>query len=189
MRKMRRMYAFVAALMLMLALGACESGTEGPEEGASVGDLQDDFTALQEDFGALEDRVADLEGTVADGMTDGVEAANPVVDERLFAEPETFVGQQVTVSAEVDSVIDTHSFTLDGPQSPLLVVNATGSGDSELVEDGAVVSVTGTVHESFSVTDVENEFGLELDDGLYTNFEGQNYVAADSVGEPATADS
>lgn len=57
------------------------------------------------------------------------------------------------------------------------------------MEKGAVVKVTGTVKESFNVRDVEEEYGLELNDSLFADLEEQHYVVADSVIEPSTADS
>lgn len=184
--KTSRMASLVlSASVSMLVLVGCEEGTEGPEAGASVEDVQDDLAGFQDDLTALDERLTALEDEV--GAVEDTDAAN---DEDVLEDPASLVGHQVVVSAEVESVIDTQSFTLDGPQGPLLVVNATGSDNSDIVEDGAVVQVTGTVREGFNVTEAEQEFGLELDDGLFADFEDQHYIAADSVTEaPAEGDS
>lgn len=185
----RKLPAILSAVVLMLVLAGCEQGTDGPEAGATVEDIQEQFAAFEEDLGALEDRIGALEAGAeeVDAADDVIDDA-PAADEAFFDDVQSYVGQQVTVSAEVESIIDTHAFTLDGPREPLLVVSATGSGDSELVEDGSVVKVTGTVQESFNVADVEEEFGIDLDDELFEDFGDEHYIVADQVSEPATVD-
>ena len=60
---------------------------------------------------------------------------------------------------------------------PLLIVE-----DEEVpaVDEGQVIQVTGTVQENFSVTGVEEQLGVDLDDELFTDFEGEPYIMATS---------
>lgn len=191
-----RIFTIISALLLALGLSAC-GDTAGPEAGADVGELQADIQAFEEDIGALEDRVGALEEEISAAEAADVEAepgddAEADVGEEPIEDPlvdvQSYVGEQVTVSSEVQSVLSTHAFTLSGPQGPLLVTSASGMGDNEVIEQDAVVQVGGTVREQFSVTEFENEFGVELDDELYADFEEQTYIVADSVTEAPPED-
>ena len=177
-----RTLALVSLLVVALALSACTQDTAGPEVGADVEDLQNELAVLEEDFTALEERVGVLEeGDVAEP------AVEEPLEEDALADPDAFVGEQVTVSAEVEEILSTSAFTLDGALGPLLVVQATGSGDNEIIEQGAPVQVAGTVRENFVVTEFEEEFGVELEDELFADFESQTYIVADGVSEPQAA--
>lgn len=170
------------AVVAALALMGCESQSAGPEAGADVESIvQEQIQPLEEDITALQDQVDQLES----GM--GGESSEQTAGD-FFADPDQFVGQQVVVSGRVSSLLGgDSSFTISGDVGSgeaLLVINATGASDSPVVEQDALVQVTGTVREGFSVTDVEDEFGVELDDDLYGDYEGDNYIAASNVSEP-----
>ncbi len=111
-------------------------------------------------------------------------AGGELADDEVMADVDSFVGETVTVSSEVEETLGTNAFTLSGPQGPLLVTSATGMGDNEIVEPDAPVQVTGTVRENFTVTGFEDEFGVDLDDELFADFEQQTYIVADSISEP-----
>lgn len=172
------------AVVAALALMGCESQSAGPEAGADVESIvQEQIQPLEEDITGLQDQVDQLESGLGGGGGSSEQAAGD-----LFANPDQFVGQQVVVSGRVSSLLGgASSFTISGDVGSgeaLLVINATGASDSPVVEQDALVQVTGTVREGFSVTDVEDEFGVELDDDLYVDYEGDNYIAASSVSEP-----
>lgn len=87
------------------------------------------------------------------------------------------VGEQVTVSAEVSRALTSDTFEIAGPVDPLLVVE-----QGELlpaVEEEQVVRVTGTVHENFDVTVVEEE-GIDPVEELDA-YVGQPYILATSA--------
>lgn len=182
-----RRFQVLALMMAFIVVGlaACETDTAGSEAGADIGDLRDRVAGLEQDLENVEERVGELEATdTADEGVPGPDEALAVDD--VYAEPESYVGQQVTVSAEVGEILGTNAFTLTGPTQPLLIVSATGVGDSPVVEPSAPVQVTGTVREGFDVVSFEEEAGVELDDELFTDFEGEIYIEASSVSEPQT---
>jgi hypothetical protein len=136
-----------------LVLSAC-GDTEGPETGASVEEVQ------QDPGGAVE----------------------PGVFDNDYSDAGSYVGQEVTVSAEVNDVVSPTAFTIAGTAGTtvdeLLVLQA--AGGPEITED-SVVQVTGTVREGFDVVEAEGFVGTDLDDGLFTDWTGENYIEASSV--------
>lgn len=50
-----------------------------------------------------------------------------------------------------------------------------------MVEADQEVDVSGTVIETFVLTEAEEELGLDLDDELYPEWEGQSYISANAV--------
>ncbi|WP_299038571.1 hypothetical protein [uncultured Pseudokineococcus sp.] len=160
----RGLVAAGGAAVLALGLGAC-GGTAGDEDGASVEDVQEaevDAQAGTDDEGAQ----YAYDGPYDAGFAD---------------QQDSLVGEQVTVSAAVETVLDDTSFTVAGDDSgvdPLLVVDA---GSSAAVEPDAEVDVTGTVQLSFALAGVEEELGVDLEDELYAEWEGENYLVASAV--------
>lgn len=192
-----RRLSLVVFSVLALGLAACESDTAGSEAGADIGAIQDEVAAVEEQVAGLEDRVAALEdgGMTTDAATEG-EGEDPVGTDaggdvlaldQVYNDFDNYVGTTVTVSAEVGQVLSTTAFTLTGPMNELLIVSATGPGDSPVVEPSAPVQVTGTVREGFDIAAYEEEFGVDLDDSLFQEWTGEDYIAADSVSEPQTA--
>lgn len=93
---------------------------------------------------------------------------------------ETLVGQTVTVRSAVQETVGDSSFLLETDSGEsILVVNATTAPFSVPTEE-IPVQVTGEVAD-FVQVDVENEFGLELDDATYEEYEGQPAIIADSL--------
>jgi hypothetical protein len=105
------------------------------------------------------------------------------VGEEPLEEPGPFVGQTVTVSADVSEIITPGAFTIAGTENtgiePLLVI-AQQPNQVNVVEDTAV-AVTGTVRQAFNIAEVENEFGVDYDDGLFTEWGGEPYIVATKV--------
>ncbi len=93
---------------------------------------------------------------------------------------DTLIGQTVTVRSAVQETVGNSSFLLetDGGES-ILVVNATTAPFSVPTEE-IPVQVTGEVAE-FVQADIESEYGLELDDATYGDYEGQPAIVADSL--------
>lgn len=112
-------------------------------------------------------------GADVEDVTEG-----PLEGREIFEEADTFIGQEVTVSAEVNEVLGPEAFVMAGGDVPdLLVIGATGTTP---VEEGDVVKVTGEVIE-FVVLDIEEEFGLDLDDELFVDYEDEHAIVASSV--------
>lgn len=157
--------ALVAAGIGTGVLAGC-GGTAGPETGVSVDEIQEEAEV---------------------GADPGLPA---VGDEDAAADDvNTYVGQRVTVSAEVNEVLSPNAFTIagtagSGGADELLIIM--GRADTTVTEE-SVVAVTGTVQEAFDLTAVETEYGYDDDDGLYGDYEGDAYIVAESI-DPTVAE-
>ncbi|WP_159617243.1 hypothetical protein [Arthrobacter zhaoguopingii] len=149
-----------AAILPMAVLGATACSTAGSEEGASVEDIVDE--PVEKD-----------------------EIADPYAgqyDEGFQQEMNSYVDEEVTLSATVNEIISPVSFTIAGTDDTtvdeLLIVH-----DEELpdVDPGQVVEVTGTVHEALDLPTVEEERGIDLEDDLYEDWDSETYVEAVSI--------
>lgn len=96
---------------------------------------------------------------------------------------EDLVGRAVTVRSMVQETLGATGITLTTDGEPLLVVNATNvpftSPDAAIGEE-VPVQVTGEVVQ-FVLADVENEYGLELDENLLVDYEQQPAIIAESI--------
>lgn len=105
-----------------------------------------------------------------------------VFDTPDFADPMSFVGQTVTVSAEVNDVISTQAFTIAGTlqtSADELLILAADPGVA--ITEESAVEVTGTVMERFDVLGAEEFVAGDLDDGLFADWNGEPYIQADTV--------
>lgn len=101
---------------------------------------------------------------------------------------DTLIGQTVTVRSPVQELVGDSSFLLEpeGGES-ILVVNATGTPFSAPVEE-IPIQVTGEVAQ-LVVADIEQEYGLELNETDYVDYEGQPAIIAESLAlAPTTED-
>lgn len=159
-----RAAAAAGAVVLGLGLAGC-GDTAGDEDGTSVEDVQE----------------ADEQAQVGTDEEGAQYAYDGPYDSGYADQQDSLVGEEVTVSAEVDEVLDDTSFTIAGGDSgvaPLLVVDAvTGTA----VEEGQGVDVSGTVQLSFDVASVEERLGVDLDDDAYSAVVGQTYLEASAV--------
>lgn len=117
-----------------------------------------------------------------DDDTAGPERGTSVEDiteeDQYFADDQ-YVGEEVTVSAEVEEVLSPQSFRLDGGDwgdESLLVVSAQQAKD---LQEDDVVQVTGTVRE-FTFDDFNNEYGLD-DPGIYDEYDQEEFLVASKV--------
>ncbi|TFV57714.1 hypothetical protein E4P41_14095 [Geodermatophilus sp. DF01-2] len=155
-RSVRAAVVAVAAFSTV-GLSACGGDTAGTEAGTDVEDIVEEEPA-------------------ADGLFEGV------YDTAFYDEIDSYVGQEVVLSADVNEVITPTAFTIAGTDDTsveaLLVVGATEN--NELAPE-TTVEVTGTVQQAFVITEVEEEFGIDLDDELFVDWEQEPYVVADTV--------
>lgn len=156
-----------------LSLTACSEDTAGPETGTDVEDVQEE-DVVEED---VEEDVA------ADGPYDGL------YDTAFYDDINSYVGEEVTLSADVNEVISSSSFTIAGTDDTdveaLLVVSATEVTD---LEPDLTVAVTGTVEQAFDLTTVEEDLGVDLDDDLYDAWDQEPYLVASSVDTSVASD-
>ncbi|MBW4647175.1 MAG: hypothetical protein KME06_00525 [Kastovskya adunca ATA6-11-RM4] len=89
------------------------------------------------------------------------------------------VGKEVTIRSETATAVGENSFVLqpEGGES-ILVVNSTG--DSFVLPSEIPIQATGTVEE-FVVADVEEKYGLTLEDELYVDYERKPAIIAKSL--------
>ncbi|MDR7301574.1 hypothetical protein [Haloactinomyces albus] len=117
--------------------------------------------------------------------TGGPETSADVGDitgqQAYFGGSDQFVGQRVTLSAEVTEVFTPTSFQLDAAEwgdDSLLVVSAQQRNN---LRAGELVQVTGTVRSSFAYDQNADRYGLAADAEVYSDYEGEKYLAASSV--------
>ena len=161
--------------------------TAGPEESVAADDVAQPEDTEVEGEGTAEEGIAE-EGVGAEGA-EGELGYDGVYDQAFVDESASLVGQEVTVSAEVNELISDNAFTIAGTEDtdvqPILVVQASGNPE---IQQGLAVAVTGTVRDAFVVTDVESELGIELEDEAYAEWENQRYIVANNVDTSVDAD-
>lgn len=165
----------VAGILPFAAVGlvGCNS-TSGTEEGADVEDV------VEEEAPAEEAPAEDM----AAGPYDGV------YDQTFYDEMDSYVGEEVILSADVNEIISPTSFTIAGTDDTtveaLLVVSAEEMSE---VTPGLTVEVTGIVQEAFDLPTVEEELGIDLDDAAFEDWDGEPYVEATAIDTSVDADS
>jgi hypothetical protein len=137
-------------------------------------------------------------GSAAQAQTPTEPSVGDIVDE-----PENWIGRQVTVSDDVTDVIGPRAFQMGEEDflglfggTELLVVGARNlpqwvgndfaesgffddDGDYDELQ-GAVARANGTVRR-FNLAEVERELGVDLDDALFEDFDGDPVLVAQSV--------
>ncbi|GAA2176909.1 hypothetical protein GCM10009784_25420 [Arthrobacter parietis] len=162
-----------AAMLSILPITAfgvagCNS-TSGPETGTDVEDIVE------------EDELIDEED-VAEEADPALEPYDGAYDQDFYDDAENYVGQEVTVSADVTATLTDDSFVIaGGPDTtvdPLLVIE-----EQEIppLDVGQAVKLTGTVEQAFDVAAVEEEFGIDLEDELFADYVGDPYLAVTSA--------
>jgi hypothetical protein len=96
-------------------------------------------------------------------------------NQEFIDESANYLGQQVTISGEVSRSLAPVAFAIAGPADPMLIV---AEQEIPAVNEGEFVEITGTMRGSFSVTEVEGRLGVDPEDELYSEFEGEDYVVA-----------
>ena len=144
---MRRTAMLAAVLVIALAMSACD-----------------------------EDTATEPQGRI--GEQDTATAPVPSVDvSAIFADPPRYMGDLVTVRADVGDVLGAQGFTLG--EADLLVVGD-GSVIPEELAAGDRVVVTGLV-EWFDITEAEDSIGADLDVDVYGIFAGRPSLIATQV--------
>lgn len=160
-RSVVRVVAWLVSIPLAVAtIAACgddDDETVGPEEDADVEDVTED------DDGVLDEDELDEVGD------------------------DEFVGETVTVNGRIDRVIEPdNSFVIgeDVVENGLLVLTPPDTNVSGVtIEDGTDVQVEGEVVQ-FTVADIEVDYDpFDLDHELYTDYEEENVLVAQSVTE------
>lgn len=108
--------------------------------------------------------------------TTSEDVANPPAEDSS-----KLIGKEITIRNQVANVIDPNGFVLSTEGgNPILILNDTGTTFAPPTTGNIPVQVTGTV-ESFVVADIEKKYGLDLDPNLYTTYDRQPVVVAQSL--------
>lgn len=103
--------------------------------------------------------------------------------------PSEYYGDQIELSGQVTQVLGPNAFAIGGDefvggQQVIIVgaqqLNQIVEGEAVEITTDQVVQATGTARE-FNLTEIENEVGYQLDDNLFSEFEGNPALAASSV--------
>lgn len=164
----------VLGAALLFGTAAC-SDSEGPNEAATIEDIQDEDTGgVLDDDGASEDEIAEApnpEGSdefFQEGDTEG-----------FFGDSENFVNLPVVVSGKIVEVFSPNAFVIGEGDLATLVTRPTDDSMVTL-EPGQIAQVSGTVG-TFVLVDVEEELGLDFEDDDFSPFETAPYIPADNV--------
>lgn len=157
---MHTLRTLTLALVFALALAAC----------AETGGSQDPNAP-----GAITQPTADADEAAREGEA----GTNPDVSD-VDDDAENYYGQTVTVSGPVIEIYSPQMFRIDDPEifggDDVLVLAPGGTSPTE----GATVTVSGVVQQ-YDQSELEQTLGIDLDDALGVELDGQPIIVADSV--------
>lgn len=210
--RLPRLLAILALLLsTTLLLAAC--GDEGVEDtpaleeqpvleddGALDGGevLADEEAALDTDEEALEE-AADVDeaaaATTPEEQVFGYAADNEYVTlDAILDQPEQYYGQTLAGRADIREFIDSYAMTIETEElleeDALLVIDPKGLIGARALAVDDLASVRGTLR-PFVLVDIEQEYGVDLDDGVFVEWETLPVLIADEINpaEPFEEDS
>jgi hypothetical protein len=93
---------------------------------------------------------------------------------------EELTGQEITVRSEVEQVVGDSGFLIESDTGEaILVVNTTGAAFT-LPSGDMPIQATGEAAQ-FVIADIERDYGLDLEDELYVDYENQPAIIANSL--------
>lgn len=161
-------YMFLT-LLIAGALAACGTST-----GGNTGGTTGDGTT----GGAVTQPTADADEAAREGEA----GTNPDVS-NVDDNAENYYGQNVTVQGDVIQVYNGTMFRIDDPElfgGDDVLVLAPNGGTS--VAEGQRLEISGTVQQ-YDQTEIEQALGIDIDDALMTELDGQPVIVAESVSE------
>jgi hypothetical protein len=167
---MKKIISSGLTLVFAAALAACGAG------GANT----DSPAAGDENVPAGQTAIAEPGLPVPGGDAEEGAASVSAIDD----DPDAFYGQTVTITGDVIEVVDQQSFRLGDPElmgGDDLLVLMPAAGAMSAVADGESVMVTGVVQQ-FDQTELESALGIDIDDVLATELDGQPVIVAEQVG-------
>ncbi len=93
---------------------------------------------------------------------------------------DVFVGETVTVSAEVAKVLTPSAFAIAGEGGPAPILVIASPTEAAKVTLDSVVKVTGRVRE-FAIHETERDLGVDLDDAALSDYVDEHVIVADAV--------
>lgn len=117
-----------------------------------------------------------------------VEVEEIHLDVMRDAVPDVEEHTKVTVPGEVERIISPSTFSIIDPEDPLieelLIVHETAL---EGISPETGVKVTGVVYRGFDVAEVEKETGIDLDQALHEQWQGDSYIVASGIDTSAAS--
>jgi len=169
-RVRRAVASAVLALVAKLGSTACgDADSAGPDEGTTLEDLNEEGAEDRGDLDPLDDDASE---------EDIASAPNEDDSTAFFDDREGFLGEPVTVSAEIVEVLSPRAFVIGRGDQATLVTRPDAEGVTLL--PGYVAQVTGHVG-TFVLTDVESQLDQDLDDEVFDLFQDGPYIAAVDV--------
>ena len=161
-----------AGIISLGAFGMVGCDTAGNEAGTDVEDVQE------------EGDNPDVTGQATDAA--GEDVRTPLFvgpyDQAFNDEADIYVGEVVTVSANVNEIVTPMSFTIAGTDEttvdPLLIVH---DGQMTDLSEGTAVEVTGTYQEAFDLPTVEENMDLDLEDDGFADHDKEPYIEATNI--------
>lgn len=156
----------LVGVALLFGTVAC-TDSEGPNEGTTLEDVQDDGDVTEEDI-AQAPNEAESDDFFQEGDTEG-----------FFEDRETFIDEPVTVSGKIVEVLNPNAFVIGEGELATLVTRET-SDNMLTLQPGEIAQVTGPVG-NFVLVDVESELSTDFEDEDFNPFESGPYIAAENV--------
>ncbi|WP_150307128.1 hypothetical protein [Planctomonas psychrotolerans] len=159
-----RLAMLAAVPVLALGLTGCAQDTAGPEEGATVEDVQE----LDENDAAIEDEITEN----YDGF----------YNQDLYDQYDEYEGETVTVSATVNEILSPDVFTIAGTDDTTVdALPVLHTDEVDGLIEGTDVRVTGTAMVELDIAEIEERTGIVLDPDTFGDWEGQPYLDATTV--------
>lgn len=164
-----------AAVSLLAAAGLALAGCGGADED-DTGTEVDDITGGE---------VTETPAAEETPAPEGTQTRLPfygAYDREFTDDRAVHEGQEVTLTAEIVEVVSGNALEIGDPGDitldPLLVMHDLGATG---LEQDQAVEVVGTVMTDFDLTTAEEELGVDLEDELYTDYEGDPWLRATEV--------
>ncbi|MGY1839439.1 MULTISPECIES: hypothetical protein [unclassified Modestobacter] len=166
-RSARMLVGTAVALSTGLGLTAC--GSDEPEPGTTLEDVNEQGAEDQGDVDPLQDDVSEQ---------DIAEAPDEDDSGAFFDDPEAFTNEPVTVRGKIVEVLSPEAFVIGEGDMATLVTRPTT--DDVTLLPGYTAQVTGDVG-TFVLLEVEEDLGVDLADEGVAIFEDGPYIAAVDV--------
>lgn len=126
-----------------------------------------------------------LVASCSDSASERAGEVGGITARQLVENPNAYVGKTITVSGEVEEILDPRAFTMDAGANDLLIVGrqpypqvSEAGNRAYLVSD--VATVTG-VFQLMNTADVEREIGWDIAPELESRFAGKPVIVAQQV--------
>lgn len=129
--------------------------------------------------------------TTEDEVAVTTDVEENVTTEELAQNLAYYLGETVTVRNEVEELVGDYAFLLENDQlfggQETLIINASGQPVDLVEGDDTDVQITGEVRELI-LADLEQEYGFDLDDEIFVDYEQQPTIIAQSIALAPDAD-